>query len=157
MKHPTLLIALFSSLVTAACAGSDTDLETAFCDGLQQPAAKTVDASLDAAAAPDATDASRVDVVLLPQTDGSYGGFVAYRPDESGSFAFGLTEDVDLVFRDASGAEIAIDTTVVGAACDELAVRHSVSLSLDVVTIEIVGSPIETIGLIAEESDDDQS
>lgn len=156
MKHPISVIILLSCLGATGCGASDTDLETAFCDGLQQPAAKTVDASLDADAAPDATDDSRVDVVLNAEQDGSFGGYVAYEPDESGSFAFGLTEDVELVFRDASGEEIAIDTTVVGAACDELAVRHSVTLALEVVTIEIVGSPTETVGLIAEESDDDQ-
>ena len=81
--------------------------------------------------------------------------FVTYRPDEEGSFAFGLTDDVELRFYDASGNEVPIDTEVVGAACDELAVRYSVRLDVATYTIEIGPASAGTIGLIAEESDDD--
>lgn len=149
-----ILFAL-TALTTVACAAPDTDLETAFCDGLAAPAARTVAASDTPADAADVTDASRVDIELL-EGDGQFSGFVSYRPDEAGSFAFGLTANVDLIVRDEAGNEVPIDVTVEGAACAELAVRHSVMMDLQTYTLEIGPTDQPSIGLIAEESDDDQ-
>lgn len=150
-----ILIAL-TAITTVACTAADTDLETAFCDGLEAAPARTVNAAGSAAEAADVTDANRVDIDLL-ELDGQFGGFVSYQPDEAGSFAFGLTENVDMVVRDASGNEVPIDITVEGSAqCDALAVRHTVALELQTYTIEILPTNAATIGLIAEESDDDR-
>lgn len=148
------LVTLVSLGTTAGCAAQDTDLETAFCDALGEPASRTVGASPAPEGAADVTDEARVDIELVAM-DSAYGGYVTYRPDESGSFAFGLTEDVDLRFYDASGTEVPIDTEVVGAACDELAVRYSVALEVATYTIAIGPASNATIGFIAEESDDD--
>lgn len=144
------IIIVLSTLCTVACA-ADTDLETAFCDGLEAPAARTVMATTTSEGAPDVTDAARIDIELSAD-----GGFVSYRPDEAGSFAFGLTHDVGLVIRDAAGAEVPIDTTVTGSAqCDALAVRHTATLGVATYTIELMATDALTVGIIAEESDDD--
>jgi hypothetical protein len=149
-----ILIAL-TALTTVACAGSDTDLETAFCDGLEAGAARLVSAAAAADGASDVTDEARVDIDLVLQ-DGLYGGFVSYRPDETGSFAFGLTADVPFVVRDAAGNEVPIDTTVEGSSqCEALAIRHSLTLDTQTYSIELGPTDVASLGLIAEESDDD--
>lgn len=139
-------------LSTVACGGNaETDLETAFCAALDAPANKTVTASADAAGAPDATDAARVDVSL---PDGR--GFVRYQPDEAGKFAFGFTEDVSVLIRDEAGNEIPFEASVTGATkCTSLAVRFTAPLELKTYTLEIGPTSAATIGLVAEESDDD--
>ena len=144
------IIIVLSTLCTVACA-ADTDLETAFCDGLEAPAARAVAATASSEDAPDVTDVARVDIELAAE-----GGFVSYRPDEAGSFAFGLTHDVGLVIRDAAGAEVPINTTVTGSTqCDALAVRHSATLAVATYTLELLPTAAVTVGIIAEESDDD--
>lgn len=153
MKHIILSI---TALSLVACAGSDTDLETAFCEGLEAPAVRAVNATATEAGAPDVTDARRVDINLVEES-GSYTGFVTYSPDEQGSFAFGLTENADFMVLDAAGNEIPIDVTVEGATmCTALAVRHTVSLNLERVTMMIGPTDSPTIGIISEESDDDR-
>ena len=155
MNRITTTIAFTLTLAACGSGNSDTALETAFCNGLEAPAARTVAATAAADGAPDATDAARVNVTLLAEGD-AFTGFVAYTPDEVGSFAFGLTEDVGVVVRDADGNEIPITTSVTGSAqCDALAVRYTVPLELQTYTLEIGPASAATIGLIAEESDDD--
>ena len=148
-----IIIAL-AALTTVACA-ADTDLETAFCDGLAAGASHTVTASVAVDGAPNATSASRIDIELLPIGD-EFGGFVSYAADEAGSFAFGLTEDVPFVVRDGSGNVVPIDQTVEGSTqCDELAVRHTLKLDKARYIIELGPTDANVIGIIAEESNDD--
>ena len=150
-----MLPTLIFGLTLVACGGSDTDLETAFCDGLEAPAARSVSAAETADGAEDVTDAARVDIELN-EAESGFGGYVTYVPDEAGSFAFGLTEDVDIIVRDQAGAEVPLTKTVAGSSqCDALAVRHTVALELAPYTLEIQGAQANVIGLIAEESDDD--
>lgn len=151
------LFTILALVTAAACGGNtDTDLEAAFCAGLEAPAARTLTATADASGAPDATDAARVDITLGGAAD-AYSGFVKYVPDEVGFFAFGLTEDVGVVVRDSAGNEVPIASSVTGAtSCTALAVRYTVALELDTYTLEIGPASGRTIGLIAEESDDDQ-
>ena len=149
------ILLTLTALGSVACAASDTDLETAFCEGLEAGAARVVQAAAAADGATDVTDAARVDIDLVAQ-DGLYGGFVSYQPDETGKFAFGLTADVPFTVRDAAGQEVPIDTTVVGSTqCEALAIRHSLTLDIERYTIELGPSDVATLGLIAEESDDD--
>ena len=153
MKHHPLAFALVASIATA-CTGSDTDLETAFCAGLEAAAARTVDAAPTADDADDITDSARVDIALAA-VDGQFGGFVTYTPDEAGSFAFGLTDDVELIVRDEAGDVVAVDTSVASTQCDALAMRHTFTLRLETYTLEIAPTDVDRIGIIAEESDDD--
>jgi hypothetical protein len=81
---------------------------------------------------------------------------VTYRPDEEGSFAFGLTDDVGFVVRDEAGNDVPIDVSVPSSMCEALAIRHSVTLGLGTYTIEFGPTDVATIGIIAEESDDDR-
>lgn len=149
MNHHLALLPLFC----VACLGSDTDLETAFCNGLEEAAARTVSASAGPEDAPDVTDVGRVDIELLA---GDSAGFVAYVPDEVGSFAFGLTEDLPIAIRDADGAAVEIEQTVTGSMlCDALAVRYSAPLTIQRYTLEVGPTSATTLGIIAEESDDD--
>jgi hypothetical protein len=150
MKRILLTLA---ALVTVAC-GADTDLETAFCEGLEAPAARSVNATSTPEGAADVTDDARVDIQLAPIGD-QFAGFVTYRPDEAGRFAFGLSDDVGFVVRDQAGNEIAIDASVPSSMCEALAIRHTVQLGLGTYTIELGPTDVETIGIIAEESDDD--
>lgn len=152
MKHSALAL---TTIFGFACIGSDTDLETAFCEGLEQPAARTVMTTPTADDAPDITDIGRVDI-QLPAAGLDSNGFVAYLPDEAGTFAFGLTEDVSIMLRDADGVAVPLDTTVTGSTlCDALAVRYSATLAIERHTIELGTTSAGTIGIIAEESDDD--
>ncbi len=143
------------ALGTLACSNADSDLETAFCDGLEAPAARSVSATTNPAGAPDASDEQRVDIQLQEQ-DGQYRGFVSYLPDETGSFAFGLSADIGFVVRDAAGNEVALSNSQVGASqCSALAVRHTAPLSQQTYNLELGPSPVAVVSLIAEESDDD--
>lgn len=150
MKHTIQISSLLLALSTASCA-SDTDLETAFCDGLAAPAERTVDATSTMSDAPNVTDEARVDIQLIE----GRGGFVTYVPDEPGSFAFGFSAPTELVIRDENGTVVPLDETVTGAACADLAVRYTASLDLQVYRLELVGAEATTVGFIAEESDDD--
>ncbi len=152
MKRILLTLA---AMTAVGCSTSDSDLESAFCAGLEESAVRTVSAKAQADAASDVTDAQRVDIQLAA-LGGSFGGFVSYRPDEAGRFAFGLTHDLTFTIRDAAGMTVPIDKTVTGSTvCQALAVRHTATLGLQSYTIELGGDSPVTIGFIAEESDDD--
>lgn len=153
MRH--LTPAVLFLLVTTGCEPADTDLETAFCDVLGQSNAEAVTATADTSGAPEvAFEDVRVEIDLI-EADSMFSGTVAYTPDEAGSFAFGFDEDVPVTVVEAGGSPLPWVNEVSGAACAELAVRRTVQLGLDTVYLEIGPTPVGTVALVAEESDDD--
>ncbi len=151
-----LITTITTSLLLAACGGSDTDLETAFCIGLGQEASATATAAAAAADAPTvALGDQRTDLELVP-VDGGQGGAIVFVADEEGFFAFGLGEDVPLKITDASGADVPLVESVRGSEmCTELAVRHTAELRAAPYTLTFGPSSTTTLPIVAEESDDD--
>lgn len=142
------------SLALSACAGTDTPLEQAFCNVLGGTNTRSISAATDPASAPEsAFGDTRVEITL--QNDGQYVGVVAYTADEAGSFAFGLDQDVPLTLEDADGTEVPWDVTIEGAACTDLAVRHTATLQLDTYYLNFGPTTHEVVAMVAEESDDD--
>lgn len=146
-------IAVLTVLVSA-CAG-DTPLEQAFCDVLAGSASRAITATSDEEKAPEsAFDATRIDISLFEDED-VYLGFVRFTADEVGSFAFGFDEDVPVQLETLDGDAIAWDNTVQGAACTELAVRHTASLLAESYLLLIGPTSSPMVAMVAEESDDD--
>lgn len=150
------IIPSLTLLLLAACGGTDTDLETAFCIGLGSDAAATASASASAGDAPTvALGDARTDVTL-PMSGDDYGGSIVFVADEAGYFAFGLGRDVPLTVRDSAGAEVPIVETVRGSAmCTELAVRYTVELAPAPYTLTFGPTDAAVLAIVAEESDDD--
>ena len=145
------------ALFTVAC-GPETDLETAFCDQLAGEADRSVQASLEAEGAPGvARDATAYRISLVPDgvDEGVFVGKVAFKPDEKGDFAIGLSRDIPMRVVNGAGEEVTFKKTVVGASCPELAVRHTMRLNTNTYTIEFGPTDVAEVSLVSEESNDD--
>ena len=139
---------------TAAC-GPETDLETAFCDQLAGEADRSVQASLQAADAPGvARDATSYQIALVPDGD-MFVGKVAFKPDEKGDFAIGLSRDIPMRIINGAGEAVTFKNTVVGASCPELAIRYTARLNTNTYTIEFGPTDVAEVTLVSEESNDD--
>lgn len=150
------LLPLLCLLPLVACAGAEeTDLETAFCEILANGPETDVAATEAAEGAPEAfVEDTAVEITLL-DVEGQFEGYVSFTTDEAGSYAIGLSDDVPFAVLDAAGAEISLDQSVDGAACADLAVRHTVSLELGTYTLHFGPTDVDEVALVAEESDDD--
>lgn len=151
------LLAALCLLPLSACAGEgeETDLETAFCEILANGPEVDVAATESADGAPEAfMEDSAVEVGLVAG-DPDFSGYVSFTTDESGSYAIGLSDDVPMEVMDADGASISLDQSIDGAACADLAVRHTVSLELGTYTLYFGPTELDEVSLVAEESDDD--
>lgn len=138
----------------AACA-SDTALEIALCDLLQNGPSTAVTAA--ASGGPQGfVDASRVDITLLDDGNGRFAGEVLFTADEVGSFVLGLSDAIPVVLHDATGAEVPLGEPVRSADCAELALRYTVDLELEPYTLVFGPTSTATFSLVAEESDDDR-
>ncbi len=153
MRGPMMMCAV----VAMGCGGgaAETNLEDGFCRLLQSGP----EASITAAATPeDAPELALADTVvevdLLPEGDGFW-GLAAFTADEPGSFAIGLSEDVDLIVRDAADSEIAPETVVDGSACAELVVRYTYPMEVATYWVEFTGAAADEVDVVSEESDDD--
>lgn len=151
------LLPLLCLLPLMGCAGEgeETDLETAFCEILANGPETSVTATDSADGAPEAfVEDAAVEIALL-EVEGQYEGFVSFTTDEAGSYAIGLSDDVPMEVLDADGGSIAIDQSIDGAACADLAVRHTVSLELGTYTLSFGPTDVDEVKVVAEESDDD--
>lgn len=139
----TITLALL--LTACGAATEETDLETAFCALLAE--GDTVEVGADEEAA---HEDARAVITLDPDQPTR----VRYTPDEPGSFAFGLSQDVPFaVLKD--GEALPITATIQGASCPDLAVRHTVELAVESYVIEL-GPGEGDVSLVSEESDDDE-
>jgi hypothetical protein len=144
-------------VVMAGCAaggGAETDLETGFCDLLRSGPEAEVMATADTAGAPEAALSDTVVEVDLLEDDDGFWGWVAFTADEPGSFAIGVSEDVDVRLVDDQGAEVPAEETIEGAACDQLVRRVTFPLQARTYWLELSGDVAE-VDLVSEESDDD--
>ena len=157
MRTCSIVLTAFITIATTACQGSaETALEDVFCDALAGPSLASVDATEAQAGAPEtAVGEGHIEVALTAGEDGNYTGVVAYTADEAGFFAFGFDENVPVTVVDGSGATLAWEVEVPGAACDALAIRRTVELGLDTVYLEFGPTDLASVSFIAEESDDD--
>jgi hypothetical protein len=152
-------LALPALVLAVGCSGGttapETNLEDVFCELL----GGTTDAVT--AVALDSTDDGpellaedvALDIALVDDGTGMFGGRATYTPDEVGSFAFGLSDDVPFVLLDGD-TEVPFDAEVAGG-CDAMAVRYTVALEIQTYTVEIGPTDIDVLGLVSEESDDD--
>jgi len=140
----------------AACgSGSETDLETAFCDILANGPEDQVDA-VDGPSGPElAAEDRSVAVLLVDLGDGTFGGSATYTADEAGSFVMGLSDDIPLTVYDSQDEVVPLENTVQGASCDELAVRHTVQLEAAAYRVEFGPTDVDEVRVVSEESDDD--
>jgi hypothetical protein len=144
---------VFGGLVLGGC-GSDSPLEEAFCDLLENGPAVSVTA--EATGGPEGfVDANRVDVTLPDDGSGQFAGELTFTTDEAGSFAVGLSTDVPVELRDSSGTVIPLGSPVTSDTCAPLALRYTVDLVLASYTLSFGPTSVETFSLVAEESDDD--
>lgn len=151
------LSAALCLLPLLACAGEgeETDLETAFCDILANGPETSVTATESADGAPEAfVEDSAVEIALVAG-DPDFSGYVSFTTDEAGSYAMGLSDDVPVEVMDSEGATISLEQSIDGAACADLAVRHTVSLELGTYTLYFGPTDVDEVKLVAEESDDD--
>ena len=146
------MIRLLPFFLLAACS-SDTDLETAFCDILSASDA-TVTATDDPSTAPTVVLEDASATVQLNGESPLFTGFVAYEVDEDGSFAFGLSHDVEFWLTDADGTRQSPISEVVGSSCDDLAVRSTWDLTIGTWYLEFEAG-VSAVTVTAEESDDD--
>lgn len=154
MRRFALLPALAIALLTFAC-GEETDLETAFCSQLAGEADRSVEATPDAEGAPGVSrDATSYRIALVPDGD-MFVGTVAFKPDENGDFAIGLSRDIPMRVINGAGEEVTFKKTVTGASCPELAVRHTMRLNTNTYTIEFGPTDVSEVSLVSEESNDD--
>ncbi len=136
-------------LVLAACGSSETDLETSFCDILASGPFDDLVATSTTADAPTSTlDDRAADVDLTSGT------FIAFTPDEAGSYVFGLSDDVDFVVVDEAGEPLVRADEVLGADCDTLAVRSTWNLTAATYYLSF-DTTAASVLVTAEESDDD--
>lgn len=56
---------------------------------------------------------------------------------------------------DADGGSISVGQSIDGAACADLAVRHTVGLELGTYALSFGATDVDEVKLVAEESDDD--
>lgn len=142
------------ALIFTACASPETDLEESFCALLADRPARSVDAVSDGGGPDVAVEDERVDIALV-DGGGTWSGTVAFTADEAGSFAIGLDSDVPITVLDARGTELPWEAEVAGAGCAALAVRYTVALDIETVTLELGPTDREVVGMVSEESDDD--
>ena len=133
----------------AACGSTETDLETAFCDILASGPFDDLVATSTTADAPTSTlDDRAADVDLTSGT------FVAFTPDEPGSYVFGLSDDVGFAVVDAQGEPLVRVDEVLGADCASLAVRSTWNLTATTYYLSF-DTTADSVLVTAEESDDD--
>lgn len=137
-----------------ACA-EETDLETAFCDQLANGPQRQVAAVDGPEGAPGVNKDGTAFRIALIERDGEYWGQVAYKADERGNFAMGLSHDVPMRITNPEGEEVTLKNKVTGSSCPELAARYTAKLGLRTYTIEFGPTDVPEIGFVSEESDDD--
>ncbi|MBX2802957.1 MAG: hypothetical protein KTR31_35065 [Myxococcales bacterium] len=154
--HPAVFVC---PLILTACGGSatDTDLETAFCELLENGREKDVVATATATDAPEVAFDNRQVEIELVGSPGAYSGYATFTPDEPGHFAMGLGQNVPFEVQTASGEVLPWAAEVVGAACADLAVRYTVELAQVPHTLFFGPGDAEEIDFVAEESNDDLS
>ncbi len=151
MLRTSLIVSLCLALF-ACDSGSDTDLETAFCNLLAGGATVTVDAANE----PEVAREDKRVVIALEMSNDGYVGRVKFTADERGSFAFGLDTDVPFVVMDSDGAIVQHEQRVDGAeACSELVVRYTVPMQRQAYWLELGPTDVSEIAIVSEESDDD--
>ena len=143
---------LLTAFLLTAC-GSETDLETAFCDILSASDASATATTSPADAPTVVLDDASATVALLGGA-APYRGFVAYEVDEDGSFVFGLSDNVGLWLTDSDGTRLQPVSEVGGSDCADLAARSTWDLSIGTWYLEFE-SNVPGVTVTAEESDDD--
>ena len=140
---------------TKAPTPEETDLETAFCNLLQDGPEVEAIAGNGQYGGPELFVPDTV--VELDRAESSGGwGWAWFTPDEAGTFVIGLSEDMTFMFLDEENYPVWAETEVVGSdKCAELAVRYTLTLENKPYTVHFDASELPEVDVVAEESDDD--
>lgn len=110
-----------------------------------------VDATLDAADAPESWQAHhRIDITLAEQDDGMFGGYVAFTAGSTGPHRFLWTADVPVDLRTADDMDFGFPLSADPQGCDAATAVNAAPLSEGVTYLLVFGpTETETVSMVA--------
>ena len=88
--------------------------------------------------------------ISLPEANGQRAGRVTFVVDHGGEFIFGLSRDVPMQRLPAAGGETPATTKTNSEACSELAVKHTVDLTVGTYVVRFGPTSEQTVNVVVE-------
>lgn len=146
-----------------ACAACDVDeddsgeatpvsIQGEACEHMVEGPSKAFDAVAPMASGGPVINAEhhRVDITLPASGEGEFAGAVLFEADEATDYVFFLDSALRFSVADADGNAVTIEDTDQVVECSEVAVQHTVGLTVGTYLLTFEGATVEVLGLVHE-------